>query len=286
MGAPLPVTPAKAWVQCDHRSPGGPWIPAFAGMTSFPFTHKRHSMTSTQTDPVKQQVAAHWGRRAASFDEDFGHSIRTEAERAAWDRIFNVVLAGRGALDALDAGCGTGFLSLELAARGHRVTGIDFAPAMLAEAERKAAEHGASIRFEEADAEQLPFASGSFDLVISRHVLWTLPHPEAAIDEWIRVLRPGGRLAVIDGQFDPRFLAPQRENARTSTEYATIGDQLPFLGGRPREEIETLFKAHGLVNVGSDPVSDLVEAQAQRMVEEGRERQTRRRYVACGDVAG
>jgi len=117
-------------------------------------------------------------------------------------------------------------------------------------------------------------------------VLWTLPHPEAAIDEWIRVLRPSGRLAVIDGQFDPGFLLPQRENARTSTEYAAIGDRLPFLGGRPREEIEALLKAHGLVSVGSDPVLDLVEAQAQRMVEEGRERQTRRRYVAWGDVAG
>jgi ubiquinone/menaquinone biosynthesis C-methylase UbiE len=242
-------------------------------------------MTSVQSDPVKQQVAAHWGRRAANFDDDFGHSIRTEAERAAWDRIFDLVLAGRGSLDALDAGCGTGFLSLELAARGHRVTGIDFAPAMLAEAGRKAAENGAAIRFEEADAEQLPFASGSFDLVVSRHVLWTLPHPEAALDEWMRVLRPGGRLAVIDGQFNAASLTHQRENARTSAEYAAIGEQLPFLGGRPREEIQALLKAHGLVNVGSDPVLDLVEAQAQRMVEEGRERQTRRRYVAWGEVA-
>ncbi len=243
-------------------------------------------MTSGQTDVVKQQVAAHWGRRAAHFDEDFGHSIRTEAERAAWDRILDLALPRRGALDALDAGCGTGFLSFELASRGHRVTGIDFAPAMLAEARRKAAERGVSIRFEEGDAEQLPFASGSFDLVVSRHVLWTLPHPEAAIDEWIRVLRPGGRLAVIDGQFDPGFLVHQRENARTSDEYAAIGGQLPFLGGRPRQEIETLLKAHGLVNVGSDPVLDLVEAQAQRMVQEGRERQTRQRYVAWGEVAG
>ena len=75
------------------------------------------------------------------------------------------------------------------------------------------------------------------------------------------------------------------QNARTSAEYAVIGDRLPFLGGRPREEIEALLKAHGLVNVTSDPVSDLVEAQAQRMVEEGRERQTRRRYVAWGEVA-
>jgi ubiquinone/menaquinone biosynthesis C-methylase UbiE len=243
-------------------------------------------VTSGQTDVVKQQVAAHWGRRAAHFDEDFGHSIRTEAERAAWDRILDLALPRRGALDALDAGCGTGFLSFELAGRGHRVTGIDFAPAMLAEARRKAAERGVSIRFEEGDAEQLPFAPGSFDLVVSRHVLWTLPHPEAAIDEWIRVLRPGGRLAVIDGQFDPGFLVHQRENARTSDEYAAIGDQLPFLGGRPRHEIETLLEAHGLVNVGSDPVLDLIEAQAQRMVQEGRERQTRQRYVAWGDVAG
>jgi len=240
-------------------------------------------MTTTST--VKEQVAAHWNRRAPGFDEGFGHSIRTAAERAAWDRILGLVLAGRDGIDALDAGCGTGFLSLELAARGHQVTGVDFAPAMLAEARRKAAECGASIRFEEADAEQLPFAPGSFDFAISRHLLWTLPHPEAAIAEWVRVLRPGGRLVVLDGQFDPKFLVEPHQNARTSSEYATIGDQLPFLGGRSMEEVKALFRAHGLVNVNGDPVRDLVEAQAQRMVEEGRERQVRRRYAVWGDVA-
>ena len=241
-------------------------------------------MTSSHTDAVKQQVAAHWDRRAAHFDEDFGHSIRTPAERAAWDRILDLVLAGRGVLDALDAGCGTGFLTFELVARGHHVTGVDFAPAMIAEARRKAAEHGLSVRFEEADAEQLPFTPGSFDFLISRHVLWTLPHPEAAIAEWIRVLRPGGRLVVVDSQLDAGAAPPATENARTSQEYAAIGDQLPFLGGRAREEIETLLTAHGLVNVGGDPLLDLVAAQEQRMVEEGRERRTRRRYVVWGDV--
>ena len=98
------------------------------------------------------------------------------------------------------------------------------------------------------------------------------------------MLRPGGRLAVIDGQFDPGVLTHQRENARTSSEYSAIGDRLPFLGGRAREEIEAILRAHGLIGVGSDPVLDLVEAQADRMVEEGRERQTRRRYVAWGEV--
>ena len=242
-------------------------------------------MSSGQPDAVKRQVAAHWDRRAPHFDEDFGHSIRTPAERAAWDRILDLVLPGRTALDALDAGCGTGFLAFELAARGHRVIGVDFSPAMLAEARSKAVERHVSIRFEEADAEQLPFPSGSFDFAISRHVLWTLPHPEAAIDEWVRVLRPAGRLVVLDGQFDPGFLVEPSQNARTSAEYAAIGDRLPFLGGRPREEIEALFKAHGLVEVGSDPLLDLVEAQAQQMVEEGGKRQTRVRYVVWGDVA-
>ena len=49
-------------------------------------------MGSGETDYVKEQVAAHWGRRAPGFDDGFGHSIRTPAERAAWDRIFNLVL--------------------------------------------------------------------------------------------------------------------------------------------------------------------------------------------------
>jgi len=233
---------------------------------------------------VKQQVAAHWDRRASHFDEDFGHSIRTPAERAAWDRILDLVLPRRGPFDALDAGCGTGFLSFELTGRGHRVTGVDFAPAMITEARRKAAERGVSVRFEQADAEQLLFTSATFDLVISRHLLWTLQHAEAAIDAWIRVLRTGGRLVIVDGQFDAGASPPPAGSARSSEEYAAIGDQLPFLGGRSREQIEALLTAHRLVNVASDPLHDLVAAQAQRMVDEGQERRTHRRYVVWGDV--
>jgi ubiquinone/menaquinone biosynthesis C-methylase UbiE len=240
-------------------------------------------MRDRPSDPVKAQVAAHWDRRAANFDNDFGHSIAIASERAAWDRIIDLVLGGRTAIDALDCGCGTGFLSFELAARGHRVTGVDFAPSMLEQARAKMAGRPGTVAFEQGDAEQLRFGPGSFDVVVCRHVLWTLPHPEAAVAEWVRVLRPGGRVAVIDSQFDPNVLTPQRENARDSSEYAAIGDRLPFLGGRPREEIEGLFARLGLVDVGSDPVADLVAAQAERMALDGREPQVRRRYVAWGD---
>jgi len=244
-------------------------------------------MTAIDIDPVKQQVITHWDRRAAHFDEDFGHSIATAGERAAWDRILDLVLPAGRTLDALDVGCGTGFLSLEMAKRGHRVTGGDLAPSMLALARGKAAAQGLSVHFQEADAENLPFPPASFDLVISRHVLWTLPHPEAAIADWKRVLRPGGRLAIIDGaQYSDESTPPQRENARNSTEYAAIGEQLPFYGGRPREEIETVLRAHGLIGVASDPIEDLVEAQVERMIAAGAEPRRRRRYVAWGDLPG
>ena len=235
-------------------------------------------------DIVKQQVAAHWGRRAAHFDADFGHSIHTAEERAAWDRVFGLALGGRERLDTLDIGCGTGFLSLELATRGHKVTGIDFAPEMLALAKEKAVSTGAAIRFEHADAENLPFAPESFDLVITRHVLWTLPHPEAAIGEWIRVLRPGGRVAVIDGHSLLNPGEEQAASARRSAEYAPIGDQLPFLMGKPQADIEALFRAKGLVAVGGDPLADVIMAQNDRAAAEGEELRPRRRYVVWGDV--
>jgi ubiquinone/menaquinone biosynthesis C-methylase UbiE len=242
-------------------------------------------MSALPSDPVKQQVAAHWDRRAAHFDEDFGHSIGSAAERAAWDRILDLVIPPGFPLDALDVGSGTGFLALELAARGRRVTGLDFAPAMVARAREKAAAQGLAARFDEGDAERLPYPRGSFDLVISRHVLWTLPHPEAALDDWLRVLRPGGRLAIIDGaQYNEATALTQRENARTSPEYASISDQLPFYGGRPRQEIEALLRARGLANVASDPLHDLVAAHVERLSEAGMAAPRRTRYAAWGDL--
>ena len=90
---------------------------------------------------------------------------------------------------------------------------------------------------------------------------------------------------IVDGQFDAGAGPPPAGSARTSAEYATIGEQLPFLGGRSREQIAALLSAHGLVRVASDPLLDLVAAQERRMLDEGRERRTHRRYLVWGDVA-
>ena len=104
------------------------------------------------------------------------------------------------------------------------------------------------------------------------------------MDEWIRVLRPGGRLIVVDSQADVSASPEPVDNARRSPEYAAIGDRLPFVGGWPREEIEKLFAVHRLVHIPGDAFLDLVAAEERRMEEEGLERRIPRRYAVWGDV--
>ena len=98
----------------------------------------------------------------------------------------------------LDLACGTGNLSIPLARRGARVTGIDIAPNLLEQARARAAEEGLEISFEEGDAEQLPCPDGAFDAVVSMFGAMFAPQPELVIAECARVLKPGGLLAMAN----------------------------------------------------------------------------------------
>src|SRR5262249_33711630 len=86
-------------------------------------------------------------------------------------------------------------------------------------------------RYEEADAEQLPFAAASFDLAVSRHLLWTLPNPERTIDEWIRVLWPVPRPVAVDTHANVSAVPEPLDNTHKRPEYAEICDWLSFVGG-------------------------------------------------------
>jgi ubiquinone/menaquinone biosynthesis C-methylase UbiE len=133
---------------------------------------------------------------ASSYDSKWSISYDERCVAYARDRFVHV--AGRGGWpygDALEVGCGTGFFLLNLAQAGVLERGhvTDISPGMVAAAERNAQALGFSVAGRVADAEQLPYDGGCFDLVVGHAVLHHIPDVELALREVLRVLRPGGR---------------------------------------------------------------------------------------------
>jgi SAM-dependent methyltransferase len=149
------------------------------------------AQTSAGTGP-----GVDWDAEAATFDAEPDHGLRDPAVREAWAARLGTWLPRRAG-DVLDLGCGTGSLSLLAAEQGHRVTGVDLSPAMVARARAKLA--GRDAVFLVGDAATPPVGEQLFDAVLVRHVLWTLPDPGRVLRHWRGLLRPGGRLVLVEG---------------------------------------------------------------------------------------
>ncbi|MEV5432176.1 class I SAM-dependent methyltransferase [Streptomyces sp. NPDC052701] len=137
-----------------------------------------------------------WDARAAAFDDEPDHGLRDPRVRRAWAARLRAWLPARAG-DLLDLGCGTGSLSLLAAEQGHRVTGVDLSRNMVNLARRKLA--GRDAVFLVGDAAAPPVGEQRFDTVLVRHVLWALPDPGGALRHWRSLLRPGGRLVLVEG---------------------------------------------------------------------------------------
>jgi SAM-dependent methyltransferase len=152
---------------------------------------------------VTDEAIAYWNDAAERFDEDPDHGLRDPEVRAAWERVLRAHLPEPPA-DVLDLGCGTGTLVALLASAGHRVHGVDVAPEMVAAARAKIAAAGLTATVDVGDASDPPGSPGppgAYDVVLTRHVLWALPDPSAALAEWVRRLRPDGRLLLVEGRW-------------------------------------------------------------------------------------
>jgi len=141
----------------------------------------------------------------------------TERTRNTWiagnfDRIAQYMVSGAGEFidrlrirageRLLDVACGSGNLAVPAARAGAVVSGVDIAPNLVAIARQRAIAEGLDIRFEEGDAESLPYPSASFDTVVTMFGTMFAPRPERVAAELIRVTRSGGRIAMANWTSD------------------------------------------------------------------------------------
>jgi demethylmenaquinone methyltransferase/2-methoxy-6-polyprenyl-1,4-benzoquinol methylase len=180
---------------------------------------------------------------------DLLNSVMTAGLHHAW-RVRAVDRAGVGPGDSiLDVCCGTGDLAFELAGRvspGGRIVGCDFSEPMLDLAREKATQRGVdSVRFEWADALQLPYDAGRFDAVTVGFGVRNFADRDKGLREMTRVLRPGGRLVVLE------FTEPTRPPF--STFYSLWFDRIVPVLGRLTDDPEAYSYLAESVHSFPDP---------------------------------
>lgn len=154
------------------------------------------------SDEKRVQDARHyWNEAASFFDNEPDHGLRDPLLAETWTTFLRVSLPyTRAAI--LDIGCGTGSLSVVLAGLGHTVTAVDVSPSMISIAKRKAEAHGVQVEFRVMDAAFPQLPGRQYDAIVCRHLLWTLPQPDRVLSRWADLLKPAGRLILIEGYWE------------------------------------------------------------------------------------
>ena len=233
---------------------------------------------SLEDNEIKGLITKNWDESSVDYDTFDGHGIKSEEERAAWVKAFMAVLP-EGRLRILDVGCGTGEMGLVLAGMGHEVTGLDLSEKMLEKARSKASALGLDTTYRQGDAEKPPFAEGTFDALVTRHVLWTLPHPEEALREWCKILKDGGMALVIEGVWDDGspgrkirraigdigILLAERRNPRKGWYGRELNAALPNSGGVPAEKCAAYLRKAGFKKADIMKIAEIRDIQRKHM---------------------
>tara|TARA_R100000935_G_scaffold49939_1_gene75601 strand:- start:222 stop:983 length:762 start_codon:yes stop_codon:yes gene_type:complete len=204
---------------------------------------------------IRDNIREYWSDRAATFDDDPGHKISEGAEMAAWELLFRRHLGFAEGRRLLDLASGTGEIARLCNRMGFDTTGLDWSGPMLDRARAKLPD----VTFLEADAERTTLPPESMDVIVTRHLVWTLVDPAAAFAEWHRVLMPGGTLLIVDGDFVTRswlsrltnLLAPPVSHGSAAL-HKEILSQVHFSQGARAGAVASLLSDAGFAQVRID----------------------------------
>lgn len=243
---------------------------------------------------AKSGIIQKWNLMYSSYDKFYGHSIKTHEEMDAWIGLFSDLIPKKG-MDVLDIGCGTGEMSILLAQLGHRVTGIDLAEKMLQVADNKTKKRGLNVKFIKGDAEDPPFDSNEFDVIVTRHLFWTLLQPEKAVKCWKRILKNNGKIIIIDGVYYDLslkgkilllisdiliFLIDRKKPQRGYSK--EINSILPNLGGMPLKKAKNYLDLEDFKNIQVVNLENIIKIEKKTMPLRKRLAFRKEYYAICG----
>ena len=196
---------------------------------------------------IKDKIADYWNWRSTSYHEEYMSRITNEIN--LWEQIFTPIIPEGKQLNVIEVGTGPGILALALAKMGHNVTGIDLSPEMVKKAQANAEKLGITAAFREGDAENLDLAAGSADLIISKYLMWTLPHPDAFLKGANQILTPGGQIIAVDGVWytdTQDHTTPNKPYSEFFDEcYEEVRPNLPLGKNNTPEKVVSLITGHG-----------------------------------------
>jgi 2-polyprenyl-3-methyl-5-hydroxy-6-metoxy-1,4-benzoquinol methylase len=253
----------------------------------------------TDETQVRQAIVATWDESAGTYDRHLRHGILHEDEGVAWSRLATALFGDPRRTDVpikriLDVGTGTGLMALLAAELGHDVTGLDVSESMLELARRKAASLRLDVRWDLGDAEDPPYAPGTFDVLVARHVAWTLLHPRETIERWSTLVRPGGLIVIIDGAYgsrDPltritaaiaRWILDRRSGGSGHAYPDMVQERLPLARQRSPVTVAGLMRDAGLRDVKVRPLTEIERVERAHMGTLERLADTWIRYLASG----
>ena len=149
-------------------------------------------LTDRDRDRQNARRRRAWDKQAPKYDKQIGWF-----ERHLFGEDNRQWACSRAEGDVLEVAVGTG-LNLPFYPKNVRLTAFDLSPAMLEIAKQRAHDLGVPVELRESDAHQLPFEDASFDAVVCTLSLCNIPDPAQAVSEMNRVLRPGGRIVLVD----------------------------------------------------------------------------------------
>lgn len=217
---------------------------------------------------TKEVIQNYWDYRSESYNN--GVIENSEEERNAWRDMLSKSIEGKKGLKVLDVGTGPGFLALLFAEMENEVTAVDLSNNMLEKARKNALKKSLNVNFLHGDAENLQFPDEHFDIVVNKYLLWTLPDPKKALAEWRRVLKNGGKMIAIDGDWNDENLSERKKEEKDNPEeekeeefmkrykeqYDFIKKDLPLFSLKP-EHVSKIFKDSGFESVSIQRMDEL-----------------------------